>query len=84
MSPVDAARRTVNRVATASPVDLITHAVVLLTIIICTTILGDARTLNSGDVLAVFTACITGTATVAGARAGNRRLRAGDDNGEQT
>lgn len=79
MSPTEVARRTVNKVTNPSPLDLLAHATVLLTIIICTTILGDNHTLNSGDVLAVFTGCITGTATVAGARAGNRRFRSGDE-----
>lgn len=75
MSPVTASRAAVRHVTKASPVELVLHAVIVISIVISASVLGLHGSLNSGDLLAVYTAAITGTATVAGARAGNRQVR---------
>lgn len=78
MSPIEHAKRIVTQPSTT---ELITHATVVLTVVLSATLLGINKDLNSGDLLAVYTASITGTAAVAGARSGNRRTRT-TDNGD--
>lgn len=79
MSPGEAIRNGVNKVLDPSPAELITETIVVCVALVCATALGLHGSFNSGDLLAVFTAAITGRAAVAGARAGNRQLRSGSD-----
>ena len=80
MSPAEITRRAASRIIRPPSVpELLTHAAIVLTVVICATFLGIHKDLNSGDLLAVFTAALTGTAAVAGARAGNRQMRSTDD-----
>lgn len=58
--------------------EIIVQGIVAIGILVCATILGLHGEFNSGDLLAVFTMVGTGTATVAGARSGNRERRTTD------
>lgn len=73
-----------SHVLEASRAELFVHAIVAVSILICATVLGLHGTFNSGDLLAVFTMVGTGTAAVAGTRAGTRQIRSGDEFGQHT
>lgn len=78
MSPIDAAKATATHVVKAPSSELFVHGAIVIVVVICATVLGLHGSLDSGDELAVFTAAITGTAAVAGARSSNRSVRSGE------
>lgn len=58
--------------------ELFIYAAVVALVVVCATVLAASKDLASGDVLAIYTAAISGTTAVAGARAGNRSQRVTD------
>jgi hypothetical protein len=80
MSPAQRAKKaTARQVFAPSRTEVRLHAIVLIVVIICATLLGLHKDLQGGDLLAIYTGAITGTAAVAGARSNSRQMRSSDE-----